>query len=219
MRSVNHSRDATCLGFNGCRRCRADSCLTLTEQEACERRPVCRLTERRASYRWVRRLTGKRANCTLCMLTGKRALWLPWPPALLASSPLMAPNPPFNLLFKYKTLIANVLVRTPVCKPTASPGSQEKMCRAGFLQLLIANNLDRTPVCKVRATQDFCIPWMQTVVLDDPCATTYKKFGKIFASVLLGMLPFVKLERLTFVDLVTLPFVNLVTLWFVKIWS
>ena len=33
-----------------------------------------------------------------------------------------------------------------------------------------------------------------------------------FASVILGMLPFVKLERLTFVDLVTLPFVNLVTL-------
>ena len=55
------------------------------------------------------------------------------------------------MVFKYKTLIANVLVRTPVCKPTASPGSQEKMCRAGFLQLLIANVLDRTPVCKVRA--------------------------------------------------------------------
>ena len=29
-----------------------------------------------------------------------------------------------------------------------------------------------------------------------------------FASVMLGMLPFVKLERFTFVDLVTLPFVN-----------
>ena len=29
-----------------------------------------------------------------------------------------------------------------------------------------------------------------------------------FASVILGMLPFVKLERLTFVNLVTLPFVN-----------
>ena len=38
-----------------------------------------------------------------------------------------------------------------------------------------------------------------------------------FASVILGMLPFVKLERLTFVDLVTLPFANLVTLRFVKI--
>ena len=38
-----------------------------------------------------------------------------------------------------------------------------------------------------------------------------------FASVILGMLPFVKLERLTFVDLVTLPFVNLLTLRFVKI--
>ena len=40
-----------------------------------------------------------------------------------------------------------------------------------------------------------------------------------FASVILGMLPFVKLERLTFVYLVTLPFVNLVTLRFVKICS
>ena len=29
-----------------------------------------------------------------------------------------------------------------------------------------------------------------------------------FASVILGILPFVKLERLTFFDLVTLPFVN-----------
>ena len=55
------------------------------------------------------------------------------------------------MVFKYKTLIANVLVRTPVCKPTASPGSQGKMCRAGFVQLLIANILDITPVCKVRA--------------------------------------------------------------------
>ena len=84
-----------------------------------------------------------------------------------------------NSLFKYKTLIANVLVRTPVCKPTASPGSQEKMCRAGFLQILIANDLDRTPVCKVRAAQDLCIPSTQTVVSDDPCGTTYKQFGKI----------------------------------------
>ena len=83
------------------------------------------------------------------------------------------------MVFKYKTLIANVLVRTPVCKPTASPGSQEKMCLAGFLQLLISNDLDRTPVCKVRAAQDLCIPSTQTVVLDDPCATTYKQFGKI----------------------------------------
>ena len=87
--------------------------------------------------------------------------------------------PRFNSVFKYKTLIANVLVRTPVCKPTASPGRQEKMCRAGFLQLLIANILDRTPVCKVRAAQDLCIPSTQTVVLDDPCATTYTQFGKI----------------------------------------
>ena len=84
-----------------------------------------------------------------------------------------------SMVFKYKTLIANVLVRTPVCKPTASPGSQGKMCRAGFVQLLIANILDRTPICKVRAAQDLCIPSTQTVVLDDPCATTYKQFGKI----------------------------------------
>jgi len=68
------------------------------------------------------------------------------------------------------------------------------------VQLLIANVLDRTPACKVRAAQDLCIPSTQTVVLDDPCATMYKQ--------LLGMLPFVKLEKFTFVDLVTLPFVN-----------
>ena len=111
------------------------------------------------------------------------------------------------MVFKYKTLITNVLVRTPVCKPTASPGSQGKMCQAGFLQLLIANVLDRTPVCKVRAAQDFCIPstkrlfWMTRV---QPRTNNLVRF----ASVILGMLPFVKLERLTFVDLVTLPFVN-----------
>ena len=83
-----HSHDAMCLGFNGCRRCRADSCLSLTEWEACE-------------------------------------------------------------------------------------------SRAEFLQLLITNILDRTPVCKVRGAQDLFIPSTQTVVLDDPCATTYKQFGKI----------------------------------------
>ena len=59
-------------------------------------------------------------------------------------------------------------------------------------------------------------PFKATVVLDDPCATTYRQFGKI-SSVILGILPFVKMERLTFVDLITLPFVNLVTLRFVKI--
>ena len=171
-----------CLGFNGCRRCCAESCLTLTEREAWERHLVCRLTERRACYPWVRRLTGKHASCMLRRLTGKRAIWLPWSPALLASSPLMAPKPQFNSLFKYKTLIANVLVRTPVCKPTASLGSQEKMCRAGFLQVLIANVLDRTSVCKVRAAHDLCIPSTQTVVLDDLCATTHKQFGKICQS-------------------------------------
>jgi hypothetical protein len=100
----------------------------------------------------MRRLTGKRVSCTSRRLTGKQALWLPWPPALLASSPLMAPKPQFNTVFKYKTLIANVLVRTPVCKPTASPGSLVKMCRAGFVQLLIANVLDRTPICKPTAS-------------------------------------------------------------------
>ena len=45
-----------------------------------------------------------------------------------------------------------------------------------------------------------------------PCTNNLVRF----ASVILGMLPFVKLERLTFVDLVTLPFVKLVTLKFVK---
>ena len=151
VRSVNHSRDAMCLRFIGYRRCRADNCFTLTEREACERHLVRRLTERRASCPWVHRLTGKHASYTLCRLTGKRALWLPWLSALLASSPLMAPKPQFNSLFKYKTFITNILVRTLVCKPTASPGSQEKTCQAGFLQLLITNILDRTPVCKVRA--------------------------------------------------------------------
>ena len=100
------------------------------------------------------------------------------------------------MVFKYKTLITNVLVRTPVCKPTASQEAKGKC-----------------------AEQDFCIPSTQTVVLHDPCATTYKQWGKICISVILGMLPFVKLERLTFVYLVTLPFVNLVTLRFVKICS
>ena len=51
-----------------------DSCLTSTEQEACERRPVCRLTERHASCPRVFRLTGKRASCTLRRLIGKQAL-------------------------------------------------------------------------------------------------------------------------------------------------
>ena len=123
------------------------------------------------------------------------------------------------MVFKYKKLIANVLVRAPVCKPTASPGSQEKMCRAGFLQLLIANVLDRTPVCKVRAMvfplksrenpqrricaslQHKRLFWMTRV---QPRTNNLVRF----ASVILGMLPFVKLERFTFLDLVTLPFVN-----------
>ena len=47
------------LVLNGCRRCRVDSWLTLTEREACERRPVRRLTERHASCPRMRRLTGK----------------------------------------------------------------------------------------------------------------------------------------------------------------
>ena len=102
---------------------------------------------------------------------------------------------------------------------TASPGSQEKMCRAGFLQLLIANVLDRTPVCKVRAMvfplksrensqcgicaclQRKQLFWMTRV---QPRTNNLVRF----AFVILGMLPFVKLERFTFVDLVTLPFVN-----------
>ena len=99
-------------------------------------------------------------------------------------------------------LIANVLVRTPLCKPTASPGSQEKICRAGFLQLLIANILDRTPACKVRAMvfplksrensqRRICASlqcerlfWMIRV---QPRTNNLVRF----ASVILGMLPFV----------------------------
>ena len=152
------------------------------------------------------------------------------------------------MVFKYKALIANVLVRTPVCKPTASPGSQGKMCRVGFVQLLIANILDRTPVCKVRAGFVHLFnangsDWIRYVkpdfgakprenVLSRICTSLQRKrlfwMTRVqpltnnlvrFTSVILGMLPFVKLERLTFVDLVTFPFVNLVTLRFVKIWS
>ena len=52
--------------------------------------------------------------------------------------------------------------------------------------------------------------------LEHPCEPLTNNLVR-FASVLLAMLPFVKLERLTFVDLVTLPFANLVTLPFVKI--
>ena len=121
------------------------------------------------------------------------------------------------MVFKYKTLIANVLVRTPVCKPTASRGSQGKMCRAGFVQLLIVNVLDRTPVCKVRAMvfplksrensqRRICAAlqrkWLFWMTRVQPRTLVR------FASVILGILPFVKLERLTSVDLVTLPFVN-----------
>ena len=140
----------------------------------------------------------------------------------------MDPKPQFNSVFKYKTPITNVLVRTPVCKPTTSSGSQGKMCRAGFVQLLITNILGRTPVCKVR---DMVFPlksrensqcricasvqrkWLFWTTRVQPRTNNLVRF----ASVILGMLPFVKLERLTFVDLVTLPFVNLVTLRFVKI--
>ena len=140
----------------------------------------------------------------------------------------MVPKPQFNMVFKYKTLIANVLVRTPVCKPTASPGSQEKMCRAGFLQLLIANILDRTPVCKGRAMV-FPLKLRENLQRRICASLQHKRLFWMthlqphtnnlvrFASVILGMLPFVKLERSTFVDLVTLPFVNLVTLRFFKI--
>ena len=41
-----------------------DSRLTLTKREACERRPVRRLIERRASCPRMRRLTGKRTSCS-----------------------------------------------------------------------------------------------------------------------------------------------------------
>ena len=61
-----------------------------------------------------------------------------------------------SMVFKNKTLITNGLVRTPICKPTA-PQEAKGKC----------------------AEQDLCIPSTQTVVLDDPCATTYKQFGKI----------------------------------------
>ena len=56
--SVNRSCDATCLGFNGYRRCRVDICLTLTEREACESSPVRRLTEMSANCPRMRRSPG-----------------------------------------------------------------------------------------------------------------------------------------------------------------
>ena len=96
------------------------------------------------------------------------------------------------------------------------------------MQLLIANVLDRTPVCKVRA---MAFPRKPRENVPSRISTSLQrkwlfwmtrvqprtKMGKICISVILGMLPFVKLERLTFVYLVTLPFVVLVTLRFVKI--
>ena len=102
---------------------------------------------------------------------------------------------------------------------TASPGSQEKMCRAGFLQLLITNVLDRAPVCKVRAMvfplksrensqcricASLQCKWLFWMTRVQPRINNLVRF----ASVILGMLPFIKVERFTFVDLVTLPFVN-----------
>ena len=108
-----------------------------------------------------------------------------------------------SVVIKYKTLIINVLVRTRVCKPTASPRSQGKMCRAGFLQLWIANVLDRTPVCKVRAIvfplksrensqRRICAPlqckWLFWMTHVQPCTNNLVRF----ASVILGMLPFVQ---------------------------
>ena len=171
------------LGFNGYSRCRADSCLT--EREACECSPVHRLTERRVSCPRVRRLTGKRASCMLRRLTGKRALWFPWPPALLTSSTLMAPKLQFNMVFKYKTLIANVLVRTPVCKPDSFPRKPR----------------ENVPSRMSPSLQRKRLFWMTHV---QPRTNNLVRI----ASVILGMLSFVKLERLTFVDLVTLPFVN-----------
>ena len=66
--------------------------------------------------------------------------------------------------------------------------------------------------------QDLCISWTQTIFLDDRCEPLTNNLVQ-FASVILGMLPFVKQERLAFVYLVTLPFVNLVTLRFIKICS
>ena len=94
----------------------------------------------------------------------------------------------------------------------------------------IANVLDRTPVCKVRV---MVFPLMsrensQCRICESLQCKRFFWMTRVqprtnnlvrFASVILGTLPFVKLERLTFVDLVTLPFVNLVTLRFVKICS
>ena len=61
-----------------------------------------------------------------------------------------------SMIFKYKTLIANVLVRTPY-ENRELPQEAKGKC----------------------AKQDFCIPSTQTVVLHDLCVTTYKQLGKI----------------------------------------
>ena len=111
-----------------------------------------------------------------------------------------------------------------------SPVIQGKICRAGFVHLFIANiqiedgmqsesygsfatkpreNLARRICTSLERKRSFRMARVQ------PCANNLVRF----ASVILGILPFVKLERLTFVDLVTLPFVNLVTLPSIKICS
>jgi len=82
-------------------------------------REACKLSSSPQAHREVCELYAGQANWEVSPLISMAA-------HLLASSPLMAPKPQFNSLFKYKRLIANVLVRTPVCKPIASPGSQGK---------------------------------------------------------------------------------------------
>ena len=100
------------------------------------------------------------------------------------------------------------------------------------LELLTTSMMvsDRTPVCKVRAMvfplksrenpqRGICASlqrkWLFWMTRVQPRTDNLVRF----ASVILGILSFVKFERLTFVDLVTLPFFNLVTLRFVKITS
>ena len=170
---------------------RTASCLTLTLREACERSPVRRLTERRASCPRMHRLTGKRASCTLRRLTGKRALWLPWLPTFLS---VHAPRSAAwdAAVERYLSTPLAAVLPPPARRPWDDMMQSESR------------------ICASLQRKWFF--WMTHV---QPLTNNLVRF----ASFILGTLPFVKLERWTFVDLVTLPFVNLVTLRFVKVWS
>jgi hypothetical protein len=129
--------------------------------------------------------------------------------------------------------IANVLDRTPVCKVRAmvfpskprEKFAAQDLCipSSQIVQIVYGMQSESygsfTPKLRENLARRICTSlqrkrffWMTRV--QPPIGNLVR-----FASIILGILPFVKLERLTFVDLVTLPFVNIVTLSFVKICS